>query len=68
LIPRLHITGAAISSTASYTTSTVLTLWFFVRQSGIPVRNVLMPTMKDIDFLFSQARVLFQRNRIRETR
>jgi O-antigen/teichoic acid export membrane protein len=68
LIPRLNIVGAAISSTASYTTSTILTLWFFVRQSGVPVRNVLMPTMKDIDFLFSQARALFQRNRIRETR
>ncbi len=68
LIPRLNIVGAAISSTASYTTSTVLTLWFFVRQSGIPMRNVLMPTMNDVNFLFSQARALFQRPRLRETR
>ncbi|MGH7596074.1 MAG: flippase [bacterium] len=68
LIPRLSIVGAAISSTASYITSTILTICFFVRESGVHAREVLLPTMKDADFLASQARELLQRIRIRETR
>ncbi|MCI0691260.1 polysaccharide biosynthesis C-terminal domain-containing protein [candidate division KSB1 bacterium] len=64
LIPRLNIVGAAISSTASYTTSTALILWFFKRESGVRGRHVLLPMAGDFALLFSQLRSLLRRPRV----
>jgi O-antigen/teichoic acid export membrane protein len=67
LIPRFNIVGAAISSTASYTTSTLLIVWFFTRESGVRARNILLPTMGDFDLLLSQLRAPLQRSRAHQT-
>jgi O-antigen/teichoic acid export membrane protein len=67
LIPRLNIVGAAVSSTASYTTSTALILWFFKRESGVRWRHVLLPMAGDAALLFSQLRSLLRRPRVQQT-
>jgi len=67
LIPRLNIVGAAISSTASYITSTALILWFFKRESGVRWRHVLLPMAGDAALLFSQLRALLRRPRAQQT-
>jgi O-antigen/teichoic acid export membrane protein len=64
LIPRLNIVGAAISSTASYATSTALILWFFKRESGARWRHVLLPMAGDVALLFSQLRSWLRRPRV----
>lgn len=64
LIPRLNIVGAAISSTASYTTSTALIIWFFKRESGVRWRHIVLPMKGDFTMLFSQLRSLLRRPRV----
>lgn len=48
LIPRYQITGAAIASTASYGWSAVLSLWFFKRETGMPLVSLLLPNRADL--------------------
>jgi O-antigen/teichoic acid export membrane protein len=64
LIPRLNIVGAAISSTASYTTGTALIIWFFKRESGVRWRHVLLPMAGDATVIFSQLRSILRRPRV----
>lgn len=61
LIPRLEIVGAAMASTGSYLLSALLTIGFFVRQTGAPVRQVLFPTREDLRFTIELAQPLLRR-------
>jgi stage V sporulation protein B len=56
LIPRLNIVGAAIASTVSYSFSALMLIIFFVRETGAPLREVLLPTSEDVKLLMSLAR------------
>jgi Na+-driven multidrug efflux pump len=57
LIPRLNIVGAAIASTVSYSLSALLLIIFFIRETGAPLREVLLPTSEDVNILLSVARL-----------
>lgn len=57
LIPRLNIVGAAIASTTSYSLSALLLIVFFIRETGAPLREVLLPTSEDVKILLSVARL-----------
>jgi len=57
LIPRLNIVGAAIASTASYTLSALMLIFFFMRETGAPLRQILLPTSEDLKMLRSVARL-----------
>ena len=48
LIPPLGATGAALASTASYTLTTVLAMYFYRRATGNSVRAALVPTIADV--------------------
>jgi len=48
LIPRFGIVGAAMATTASYTTSALLLLVFFLRDSGISWYRVILPQREDV--------------------
>jgi O-antigen/teichoic acid export membrane protein len=61
LIPALGIAGAAIASTLSYSASTAVIIWLFVRESSLPVRRVLVPTRADFALGISLLRSLLQR-------
>jgi O-antigen/teichoic acid export membrane protein len=61
LIPRYGIAGAAVASTASYTTSTCLIVWFFMRESGQRLRAVVVPTIDDVRLMRSAAFAMFSR-------
>ena len=64
LIPVLGIVGAASASPLSYATSTVAIVWLFVRQSRLPVQQVLVLTREDLTLGISLLRSLFQRQRV----
>lgn len=57
LIPKLNIVGAAIASTVSYSISALLLVVFFMRETGAPLREVLLPTSEDLRMLLSVARL-----------
>lgn len=57
LIPKLNIVGAAIASTVSYSLSALLLIIFFMRQTGAPLREILLPTSEDVRMLLSFARL-----------
>ncbi len=61
LIPRFNIAGAAIASTLSYLTSTIVIIYFFVRASNLKVRQILRPTRDDVALGVSLLRALVQR-------
>jgi O-antigen/teichoic acid export membrane protein len=61
LIPRFNIIGAAIASTLSYLTSTVVIIYFFTRASNLKVRQILWPAREDIALGVSLLRSLVQR-------
>jgi O-antigen/teichoic acid export membrane protein len=48
LIPWLGATGAAIASSASYTLTTVLAMYFYRRVTGNSIRSALVPTRRDV--------------------
>jgi O-antigen/teichoic acid export membrane protein len=48
LIPPLGATGAALASTASYTLTTILAMYFYRRATGSSVRAALVPTRADV--------------------
>lgn len=60
LIPKFNIVGASIASSASYLTSAVLTTFLFARNTGIGVKEVLIPTADDIAFVRQLAQPLFK--------
>ena len=49
LIPKYGIEGAAFATIGSYGTAASILLFFFVRDSGISVRRVLLPERSDIE-------------------
>ena len=57
LIPKLNIVGAAIASSVSYTLSALLLIVFFIRETGAPLREVLLPTSEDVKILMSVVRL-----------
>ena len=57
LIPSLNIVGAAIASSVSYTLSALMLIVFFIRETGAPLREVLLPTSEDLKILLSVARL-----------
>lgn len=57
LIPKLNIVGAAIASTVSYSLSALLLIRFFKRETGAPLREMLLPTSEDLRILLSLARL-----------
>jgi O-antigen/teichoic acid export membrane protein len=57
LIPKLNIVGAAVASTVSYSVSALLLIVFFIRETGVPLREVLLPTSEDVRILLSVARL-----------
>lgn len=48
LIPRYGIVGAAMATTASYSTAALLLLVFFLRDSGLAWYQVLLPQREDV--------------------
>lgn len=56
LIPRFNIVGAAIASTVSYSFSALMLIIFFIRETGAPLREVLLPTSEDVKLLMAVAR------------
>lgn len=48
LIPQIGIVGASIASSVSYITSTLLLLFYFVKETQAQVRSVLIPTRGDM--------------------
>jgi O-antigen/teichoic acid export membrane protein len=53
LIPKMDFLGAALTSTVSYSWAAFLITWLFVRETKLPVRNLLLPTMDDVRLLGS---------------
>ena len=47
LIPYMGISGAALASTISYTLVSILVIWLFVRETGVPAR-MLIPQRGDL--------------------
>ena len=56
LIPKLNIVGAAIASTVSYSVSAGMVIVFFIRETGAPLREILLPTSADLKLLLSLVR------------
>jgi O-antigen/teichoic acid export membrane protein len=56
LIPAWGIAGASVSSSVSYTLSTAVLLAAYVRRSGIPLREVLVPRRQDLALFWSHLR------------
>ena len=56
LIPKLNIVGASIASTVSYSVSALMLIVFFMRETGAPLRQILLPTSEDLKLLLSLAR------------
>jgi O-antigen/teichoic acid export membrane protein len=61
LIPKLNIVGASIASTVSYSVSAVMLIMFFVRETGVSLRQVLVPTSEDLNFARQLAQPLLRR-------
>ena len=61
LIPKLNIVGASIASTVSYSVSAVMLIVFFVRETGVSVRQVLLANSEDLNFAMQVAQPLLRR-------
>jgi O-antigen/teichoic acid export membrane protein len=61
LIPKLNIVGASIASTVSYSVSALMLIVFFIRETGVSLRQVLLPNSEDINFAIQLARPLLRR-------
>jgi len=57
LIPKMGIIGAALASTISYSLAGFLTLFWFLKKTGVNLREVILPTRGDL-FTYKDA---FQR-------
>lgn len=58
MIPRYGIPGAAIASSLTYGTSTLLTIWNYRRLSHISLRELLVPTPADVRMLLGSLQSL----------
>lgn len=63
LIPSMGIVGAALSSLLSYSAASMLLLFFFVRQSGLHVWEVVLPNGEDFRYFWNVANRGLQRAR-----
>ncbi|HEX7294920.1 MAG TPA: polysaccharide biosynthesis C-terminal domain-containing protein [Pyrinomonadaceae bacterium] len=63
LIPRFSIVGAAIASTASYSVAALMLIFFFVRETGASLREVLIPSSEDLGLAVQLAEPLLKRVR-----
>lgn len=61
LIPRFNIVGASMASTGSYLLSTLLTVYFFIRETGASPRQIFVPTREDLRFTIELAQPLLRR-------
>ncbi len=50
LIPRYGIVGAAVATAVSYAAGCVTLVWFFLRESGFPLTQILIPRREDVDY------------------
>jgi O-antigen/teichoic acid export membrane protein len=55
LIPSMGISGAALASTVSYTLSSALLVWCYLRETGVPW-NTLLPRLSDVQLYLSLGR------------
>lgn len=59
LIPRYGIAGAALASAISYSIAAVIIIWYFLRETRVSARELLVPTAADFrDFFEAGKRVL----------
>ena len=63
LIPKLNIVGAAIASTVSYSVAAFLLIFFFMRETGATLRQVLVPSSEDLGLAVQLAEPLLKRFR-----
>lgn len=63
LIPALHATGAALASTVSYVSGSLLMCWFYRRVTGHPVAPLLVPGRAELHDLRSLASSALRRAR-----
>ncbi len=63
LIPKLNIVGAAIASSVSYAVSASMLVIFFIRETGVPLRQILFPTSEDIGLAMQLVQPLLKRFR-----
>lgn len=63
LIPKLNIVGAAIASTVSYSVAAFMLIFFFIRETGVPLRQVLLPSSDDLGLAVQLAQPLLKRFR-----
>lgn len=61
LIPKLNIVGASIASTVSYSVSALMLIVFFIRQTGVSLRQVLILNSDDLNFAMQLAQPLLRR-------
>lgn len=48
LIPKLHISGAALASTISYSANAVILGWFYKMQTGVKFQELVIPRKSDL--------------------
>lgn len=58
LIPRFGIIGAAVATAISYSVAALILLALFVRESGLPLRDVLIVKREDLELWWRMAREL----------
>jgi len=63
LIPKLNIVGAAIASTVSYSVAAFMLIFFFIRETGVPLRQVLLPSSEDLGLAMQLAQPVLKRFR-----
>ena len=63
LIPKLNIVGAAIASTASYSVAAFMLIFFFIRETGASLRDVLLPSSEDLGLAVQLAEPVLKRFR-----
>ncbi len=61
LVPRVGAAGAAVASSVSYATYFVAILYTMVRDTGVPLRRLLVPTPDDVRLLARVASGYFKR-------
>jgi O-antigen/teichoic acid export membrane protein len=65
LIPKLGILGASLASTASYSVSACLTMILYIRKTGSPLRQMIIPTSDDLRLAMQLVQPLLRRFRPR---
>lgn len=58
LIPSLNINGAAIASSLAYTTSAILAIFWFVKETQITWQATLIPGWQDVIYLYQRGSYL----------